>query len=119
MSFRSFTIAAACLAALTALAFADTNVTVIHVSENPTQRALWEKIAQDYNASHKGVNVQMKYLENEAFKAKLPTMLQSDSRPDLFYSWAGGVIRASPATSTSRPNAARSKNTPRDSPSEG
>ena len=94
MSFRSFTITAACLVALTAPAFADTNVTVIHVSENPTQKALWEKIAQDYNASHKGVNVQMKYLENEAFKAKLPTMLQSDSRPDLFYSWAGGVMQA-------------------------
>jgi ABC-type glycerol-3-phosphate transport system substrate-binding protein len=88
MSFRSFTITAACLVALTAPAFADTNVIVIHISENPTQKALWEKIAQDYNASHKGVNVQVKYLENEAFKAKLPTMLQSDSRPDIFYSWA-------------------------------
>ncbi len=43
---------------------------------------------------HKGVKVQFKYLENEAFKAKLPTMLQSDDRPDLFYSWAGGVMQA-------------------------
>ena len=40
------------------------------------------------------MKVQFKYLENEAFKAKLPTMLQSDnSRPSLFYSWGGGVIR--------------------------
>ena len=41
------------------------------------------------------MKVEFKYLENEAFKAKLPTMLQSDdSRPDLFYSWAGGVMQA-------------------------
>ena len=87
MSFRSLTIAAACLAALTAPAFADTNITVLHVSENPGQKAVWDKAAADYNAAHKGVNVQFKYLENEAFKAKLPTMLQSaDSRPELFYS---------------------------------
>jgi raffinose/stachyose/melibiose transport system substrate-binding protein len=86
MSFRRFTIAAACLAALTAPAFADTNITVLHVSENADQRALWDKIASDYNAEHKGVKVQFKYLENEAFKAKLPTMLQSSDRPDLFYS---------------------------------
>ena len=30
-----------------------------------------------------GHTVEMMYLENESFKAKLPTMLQSDDRPDL------------------------------------
>jgi len=94
MSLRHLAFAAACLAALTAPAFAETNITVLHVSENPTQKALWNKIAADYNAEHKGVNVQFKYLENEAFKAKLPTMLQSDDRPELFYSWSGGVMQA-------------------------
>ena len=95
MSLRHLAFAAACLAALTAPAFADTNITVLHVSENPGQKAVWDKAAADYNAQHKGVNVQFKYLENEAFKAKLPTMLQSsDSRPELFYSWAGGVMQA-------------------------
>src|SRR5271166_4774323 len=94
MSFRRFTIAAACLAALTAPALAETTVTVLHVSENADQKAVWDKIASDYNAEHKGVKVQFKYLENEAFKAKLPTMLQSSDRPDLFYSWSGGVMQA-------------------------
>jgi raffinose/stachyose/melibiose transport system substrate-binding protein len=94
MRFLNFAFAAGCLAALTSLAYADTNVTVLHVSENPAQKAVWEKIAADYNAAHPGVKVQFKYLENEAFKAKLPTMLQSDDRPDLFYSWAGGVMQA-------------------------
>ena len=76
-------------------AYAETQVTVLHVSENAAQRAVWDEIAKDYNAAHPGVNVQFKYLENEAFKAKLPTMLQADeSRPDLFYSWGGGVMQA-------------------------
>ena len=39
-----------------------------------------------------GHTVVMQYLENESFKAKLPTMLQSDDRPDIFYSWSGGVM---------------------------
>ncbi len=95
MRFRHFAIAAACLAALTVPAFADKNITVLQVSDNPTQKAIWDQIAADYNAAHPGVNVQFKYLENEAFKAKLPTMLQSeDSRPELFYSWGGGVMQA-------------------------
>ncbi len=82
MSLRHLAFAAACLAALTAPAFAETNITVLHVSENAGQKAVWDKTAADYNAQHKGVNVQFKYLENEAFKAKLPTMLQSnDSGP--------------------------------------
>jgi len=94
MNMRTLAFSAACVALSLAPAFADTHITVLHVSENPAQRGLWEQIAKDYNASHKGVNVEMKYLENEAFKAKLPTMLQSDARPDLFYSWAGGVMQA-------------------------
>jgi len=95
MRFRQFAFAAGCLAALIAPAFAETNITLLQVSENAAQKAIWEKIAKDYNAAHPGVNVQVKYLENEAFKAKLPTMLQADeSRPDLFYSWGGGVMQA-------------------------
>jgi raffinose/stachyose/melibiose transport system substrate-binding protein len=98
MNLRRFILAAACsagLAALTAPAFADTHITILHVSDNPAQKGLWDKIASDYNAAHPGVKVEFKYLENEAFKAKLPTMLQSeDSRPELFYSWGGGVMQA-------------------------
>jgi len=95
MRFRQFAFAAGIFAALAAPAFAETNITVLQVSENSTQKAIWDQIAKDYNAAHPGVNVQFKYLENEAFKAKLPTMLQADeSRPDLFYSWGGGVMQA-------------------------
>jgi len=95
MNFRQFAFAAGCLAALSAPAYAETHITVLHVSDNVAQKAIWDQIAKDYNGEHKGVTVEFKYLENEAFKAKLPTMLQADeSRPDLFYSWGGGVMQA-------------------------
>jgi raffinose/stachyose/melibiose transport system substrate-binding protein len=95
MKFRQLAFLAACVTALSAPAYADTHITILHVSDNAAQKAIWEQIANDYNAEHKGVKVEFKYLENEAFKAKLPTMLQAgESRPDLFYSWGGGVMQA-------------------------
>ncbi|HEY1780545.1 MAG TPA: extracellular solute-binding protein [Roseiarcus sp.] len=95
MSLRHLAFLAACLGALSAPAYAETHVTVLHVSDNAAQKAIWDQIANDYNSAHPGVKVEFKYLENEAFKAKLPTMLQADeSRPDLFYSWGGGVMQA-------------------------
>jgi raffinose/stachyose/melibiose transport system substrate-binding protein len=94
MKLRLFAFAAG-LAALTAPAFGDTKIKILHVDNNPAAIALWDKIGEDYEADHKGVTIEFQYLENEAFKAKLPTMLQSaDSRPDLFYSWGGGVMVA-------------------------
>jgi raffinose/stachyose/melibiose transport system substrate-binding protein len=95
MTFRQLAFLAACVTALTAPAYAETDITILHVNNNAAATALWDKIAADYEKEHPGVKVQFKYLENEAFKAKLPTMLQSDdSRPSLFYSWGGGVMQA-------------------------
>jgi raffinose/stachyose/melibiose transport system substrate-binding protein len=95
MTFRQLAFLAACVTALSAPAYAETDITILHVSNNVAATALWDRIAADYEKEHPGVKVQFKYLENEAFKAKLPTMLQSDdSRPSAFYSWGGGVMQA-------------------------
>jgi raffinose/stachyose/melibiose transport system substrate-binding protein len=96
MSFRQLAfLAAACVTALSAPAYAETDITILHVNNNVAATTLWDKIAADYEKEHPGIKVQFKYLENEAFKAKLPTMLQSDdSRPSAFYSWGGGVMQA-------------------------
>jgi|AraplaMF_Col_mMF_1032025.scaffolds.fasta_scaffold00022_115 raffinose/stachyose/melibiose transport system substrate-binding protein len=80
------------LALSLAPAVADVTVRLLHVNE--TGDPYWKKIAEDYNATHKGVHVVVDYMENEAYKAKLPTLLQSDDRPDIIYSWAGGVMKA-------------------------
>jgi raffinose/stachyose/melibiose transport system substrate-binding protein len=95
MKFRQLAFLAACVTALSAPAYAETDITLLHVNNNNAATALWDRIAADYEKEHPGVKVQFKYLENEAFKAKLPTMLQSDdSRPSAFYSWGGGVMQA-------------------------
>lgn len=73
---------------------ADTVLKMVHVETDPGEIALWNSIAKDYEATHKGVTVQIQGMENEAYKAKLPTMLQSKDRPAIIYSWAGGVMRA-------------------------
>ena len=70
------------------------DVTVRMLQVNQTNQPLWEKIAENYNATHPGVKVTVEYLENEAYKAKLPTLLQSEDKPDIIYSWGGGVMRA-------------------------
>ncbi len=70
----------------------DVTVHLLHV--NQTGDPFWKQVAEDYNKTHPGVKVVVDYMENEAYKAKLPTLLQSDDRPDIIYSWAGGVMRA-------------------------
>ena len=84
--------AAACLLWANA-ASADTTVKWLHIEVNPAQVKIWEEVARSYEASHPGVKVEMQFLENEAYKAKLPTILQSKDRPNIIYSWAGGVLK--------------------------
>jgi raffinose/stachyose/melibiose transport system substrate-binding protein len=50
-------------------------------------------LAQDFEAAHAGVRVNVTPLENEAFKAKLTTVTQAGNPPHLFNSWGGGVLR--------------------------
>jgi len=70
----------------------DVTVRMLHVSQ--TNHPLWQQIAENYNKTHPGVKVVVEYLENEAYKAKLPTLLQSEDKPHIIYSWGGGVMRA-------------------------
>jgi raffinose/stachyose/melibiose transport system substrate-binding protein len=73
---------------------ADTVVKWLHIEQNPQILADWEKVAADYMAANPDVTIEMQFLENEAYKAKLTTILQSADRPHLFYSWGGGVFHA-------------------------
>ena len=73
-------------------ASAETTVKILHLQKNPKILAIWQGAAQEYEKSHPGVKIKFDYLENEAFKAKLPTLLQSKDRPSLFHSWGGGVM---------------------------
>src|SRR5438552_13884059 len=87
-------LAAAALLFTVGAAAADTTVKWLHIEVNPAQVKIWEEVARAYEASHPGVKIEMQFLENEAYKAKLPTILQSKDRPHIIYSWAGGVLKA-------------------------
>ena len=75
-------------------ALAQTTVRWLHIEANPAQVKIWEEVARGFEAKNPGVKVEMQFLENEAYKAKLPTILQSKDRPHIIYSWAGGVLKA-------------------------
>src|SRR5215469_17651960 len=75
-------------------AAAQTTVRWLHIEANPAQVKIWEEVARAFEAKTPGVKVEMQFLENEAYKAKLPTILQSKDRPHIIYSWAGGVLKA-------------------------
>lgn len=75
-------------------AAADTTVKWLHIEANPAQVKIWDEVARAYEAAHPGIRIEMQFLENEAYKAKLPTILQSKDRPHIIYSWAGGVLKA-------------------------
>ncbi len=97
MIYKKLMLAAAC--AITASctgatsALADVTVRMLHVEQNQQISGFWNEIARRYEASHPGVKVDVQYLENEAYKKKLTTLLQSSDRPNIIYSWGGGVLR--------------------------
>lgn len=84
---KVFAATALCLAST---AYADTTVRMMHIETDSNVLGIWNEIAKDFEAQNPDIKVNLEFLENEAFKAKLPTLLQSNQRPDLFYSWGGG-----------------------------
>ena len=63
-----------------------------HISTAEEHKALWQAMADEYMAEHPNVNIEITVLENEAFKTKLTTVMQSGEPPDIFQSWGGGVM---------------------------
>jgi raffinose/stachyose/melibiose transport system substrate-binding protein len=65
-----------------------------HISKDDPGKTLFKGIADAYMADHPNVTINITVLENEAFKAKLTTAMQSGTPPDLFQSWGGGTMAA-------------------------
>lgn len=63
-----------------------------HISTADAQKAKWQELADAYMKDHPNVKVEITVLENEAFKAKLATAMQSGAPPDVFQSWGGGGL---------------------------
>lgn len=67
-------------------------ITWWHIQTEEHQVALWQGLADEYMAANPNVTIEITALENEAFKTKLTTVMQSNDPPDIFQSWGGGVM---------------------------
>jgi raffinose/stachyose/melibiose transport system substrate-binding protein len=63
-----------------------------HISTADPGKATWQAMADAYMKANPGVQIDITILENDAFKTKLTTVMQSGNPPDLFQSWGGGVM---------------------------
>jgi len=65
-----------------------------HITTGDPGKSVFQGIADAYHALHPNVTINITILENEAFKTKLATSMQSGQVPDLFQSWGGGIMAA-------------------------
>jgi raffinose/stachyose/melibiose transport system substrate-binding protein len=73
-------------------ASAETVVKILRPDAISEALEIWQSAAAEYEKAHPGLKVQFDYLEHEEFKAKLPTLLESNDRPSVFFSYSGGVM---------------------------
>ena len=80
------------IAAWSGTALAQEEIRVLRVQPSDPEQAFYERAEAAYEAQNPGVDVVFEYIANEAYKSKLPTLLQSNARPDIFYSWGGQTL---------------------------
>jgi len=93
MKLSKLLVASAGLLSLFASSAQAVNVRWLHIEQNAEVAAFYADVAKRFEAANPGTTIEMQYLENESFKKKLTTLLQSPERPHIIYSWAGGVLR--------------------------
>ena len=84
-------------------AYADTTINYLHIESIPDEVKIMTDAVAQYEKENPGIKVNLEYLENEAFKAKLTTLLQSNDAPDVFHSWGGGVLTEQAKAGVLRP----------------
>jgi len=63
-----------------------------HIGTQKTDTNYYQGVADAYMKAHPNVKIEITILENEAFKSKVTTLMQSGNPPDIFHSWGGGVL---------------------------
>jgi raffinose/stachyose/melibiose transport system substrate-binding protein len=75
-----------------AIVMAETVVHWWNIGTAATDVAMNKQFVVEFEKSHPGVKIEQTVLENESFKSKLTTVMQSGDAPDVFHSWGGGVL---------------------------
>jgi raffinose/stachyose/melibiose transport system substrate-binding protein len=70
---------------------AQNTVRVLRLSGTDAFPTWFDSLAAKFT-EETGIPVVVEELENEDFKKKLPTLLQTSEAPHIFYSWGGGVF---------------------------
>ncbi len=71
----------------------DLTVNMLSIAvNNESEVPYYEGIAEAFEAANPGVDIVIEFQDDESFKTRLPTLLQSDAKPDIFFSWGGGVF---------------------------
>jgi raffinose/stachyose/melibiose transport system substrate-binding protein len=89
-----FAVASALLPVAGARAADRTVLRLAHEENAPGSVQLLNETVASFEHGHPGIHVNQLYLENAAYKAKLTTMLQSEDRPDVLFSWGRGTLDA-------------------------
>ncbi len=63
-----------------------------HLAVNDPDKSYFQSVADEYMKMHANVTINITILENEAFKAKVTTLMQSGDPPDMFGTWGGGLM---------------------------
>jgi raffinose/stachyose/melibiose transport system substrate-binding protein len=80
---------------------AQNTVNILRLSGTDAFPAWFDSIAAKFT-EETGIPVVVEELENEDFKKKLPTLLQTSEAPHVFYSWGGGVYYEQAASGATR-----------------
>jgi raffinose/stachyose/melibiose transport system substrate-binding protein len=64
-----------------------------HIANTEPMLPVWDAMAKSYQSAHSGVTIKITPLENEAYKARLTTVTQAGTPPDIFHTWGGGVLK--------------------------
>lgn len=68
-------------------------VTFLHIEAAKETRQALKQMITDFERQNPNIKIEEKFMDNEAFKSKLSTMLHSKDAPDVFYVWGGGSYK--------------------------
>lgn len=63
------------------------------IQTDEASKAMFAELIAEYQKAHPNVTIENTVLENEAFKSKISTAMQSGEPPDVFQTWGGGVMQ--------------------------
>ena len=94
--FRNLILRGTVVAGLAMAAFSSVQaekVSVLHIVNDEIHLKELQAVEAAFEKANPDIQVELEFLENQSFKSKLTTLLQSKNKPDIFFSWGGGVFR--------------------------